>query len=547
MRRCSEPARAGIAAAMLVAAMFVFGCGSSVDPVGPPGAGHAARLIVGVAQDSGPLNIYTSDARFDFLVELVYDKLFAPSPYVDSPGPWLAETATAVDAATWEVTLRRGVKWHDGEPFTAADVKFTFEYFRDGPANRYTHHVSEVPRIEGIEALDDYRLRFRCATPCPTLRDVTLADLPILPKHIWQGVTEPRNFSAMPIGTGPYKLVDYSAGQRYRFEANRDYFMGVPLVDELVFPVIPDQSAMFVALRTGEIDASARPLPPELLKQFERAAGIKVVKTQALSIVEVRMNYERAPLNDPSVRLALSLAIDRQALVDTILLGQGRPAIRGYPHPDSPWTNPKNSAAFDRQRAGVMLAEAGLIDRDGDGVRESPNGDKLTFTLKVAATEPAHLRAAELLARQFAAVGVALTVQSQDPTAITKLFSSREFELYLAEIGPHGVADPDQFVVSQGSGYLWRKGLPYPEMDALRKEYVASSSKEARRDALFRMQTLFNERPTSLALYYPDEHWAFRRGAFDRWVESPGYGIVNKWSFLPAEARQGVTVREPGP
>ncbi|MEO6398087.1 MAG: ABC transporter substrate-binding protein [Tepidiformaceae bacterium] len=547
MRRCKAPAGAGIAVGILLAALVASGCDSSVEPGTPPGAGHTARLIIGVAQDAGPLNIYTSDARFDFLVELVYDKLFAPSPYVDSPRPWLADTATAVDAETWDVTLRRGVKWQDGEAFTAADVKFTFEYFRDGPANRYTHHVSEVPRIDEVEALADYRLRFRCATPCPTLRDVTMADLPILPKHIWQGVTEPRNFSAMPIGTGPYKLVGYSAGQRYRFEANRNYFMGAPTVDELVFPVIPDQSTMFVALRTGEIDASARPLPPELLKQFQRSAEIKVVRTQALSIVELRINYERAPLNDPSVRLALSLAIDRQALVDTVLLGRGRAASHGYPHPDSPWTNPKNSASFDRQRAGIMLSEAGLVDRDGDGIRESPTGRKLAFTLKVAATEPAQLRIAELLARQFASAGVSLAVESEDQTAITKLFGSREFELYLAEIGPHGVADPDQFVVSQGSGYLWKKGLPYPEMDALTKEYIASSGKDARLDVLFRMQTLFNQRPTSFALYYPEEHWAFRRGAFDKWVESAGYGIVNKWSFLSSESRQGVIVRDPGP
>ena len=535
-----------MAAVTVAAAVFSFGCGNSAGS-SASSSGHVPRLTIGVSQDAGPLNIYTSDSRFDFLTELVYDKLFAPSPYVDSPSPWLAESATSVDGTTWEVRLRPGVKWHDGQPFTAADVEFTFEYFRDGPANRYTHHVIEVPRIDGVEALDDYRIRLRCATPCPTLRDVTLADLPILPKHIWQGVTEPRTVTALPVGTGPYKLVGYSAGQKYRFEANPDYFMGPPIVDELIFPVIPEQSAMFVALRTGEIDASARPLPPELFKQFERTSGISVVKTQALAVVEVRMNYERTPLNEPMVRLALSLAIDRQALVDTILLGQGRPATRGYPHPDSPWTNPKNSAAFDRQRAGAMLDQAGMLDRDGDGMRELPNGRNLAFTMKVSATEPAHLRVAELLARQFAAVGVDLSVQSQDPTAITRLFSSREFELYLTEIGPHGVADPDQFVVSQGSGYLWKKGLPYPEMDTLIKEYVASSSKETRRDALFRMQSLFNERPTSLALYYPDEHWAFRRAAFDRWVESPGYGIVNKWSFLPEESRRGVTFRESHP
>ncbi len=521
-------------------------CGDSNGDGGqtPAPDEHVARLTIGVAQDAGPLNVYTSDSRFDFLVELVYDKLFAPSPYVEAPTPWLAESAIALDPATWEVRLRRGITWHDGNPFTSADVKFTLEYFRDGPANRHTHHVSEVPRIESIEALDDYRLRLRCATPCPLLRDVTLADLPILPKHVWEGVSDPRRFSALPMGTGPYQLVEYAPGQRFRFQANAQYFSGRPLVDELVVAVIPDQSGMFIALRTGEIDVSARPLPPELWKQFEGVAALATADTHALSITEVRMNYERPPLNNPSVRLALSLGIDRQALVDTVLLGQGRPANLGYPHPDSPWTNPMNRAPLDRPRARSLLDVAGLRDADGDGVRELPDGRRLALTLKVAATEPAHLRAAELLQRQLADIGVSISIESADQTAITKLFTTREFDLYLTEIGPHGVADPDQFVMSHRSGYLWKKGLPYPEMDGLIGEYLAAPDAETRRLVLFQMQTGFNERPTSLALYYPRERWAFRSSAFRGWVESPGFGIVHKWSFLPAEARRGVTTHE---
>ncbi|MEP6872357.1 MAG: ABC transporter substrate-binding protein, partial [Anaerolineaceae bacterium] len=231
---------------------------------------------------------------------------------------------------------------------------------------------------------------------------------------------------------------------------------------------------------------------------------------------------------------------DRQALVDTILLGQGRPATHGYPHPDSPWTNPVNVAAFDIARARMLLDEAGLRDRDGDGIREFADGRKLELTLNVAATEPAQIRAAELVARQLRAVGVGITVRSLDPTVITSLFASRNFDLYITEIGPHGAADPDQFVESQRSGYLWKSGLAYPEMDALVRGYAAAPTKESRRAVLFRMQTLFNARPTSLALYYPDERWAFRPGPFNGWVESPGFGIVQKWSFLPPAARQGV-------
>jgi peptide/nickel transport system substrate-binding protein len=503
-----------------------------------------SRLVMAIPQDPGsPLNLYvTSHSRFDALLDLVYDKLFAPSPYMDEPIPWLAESAQPVDPWTWVVRLRSGIRWHDGRPFSAEDVRFTFTYYRDGPQNRHSHHVSEVPHIKDVVATDPRTVRFVCAYPCPTLRRITLADLPILPRHVWEGIPDPRAFSGLPVGTGPYRLVEYRTGHGLRFVANPAYFRGRPRVAELVVPVIPEPATTFGALRRGEVHAAARPVPPELLQAIGNSSVVRVVRTRSLTLAELRLNFERWPLDDPAVRRALSLAIDRESLVRIVLLGRGRPGTRGYPHPDSPWTNPALRTPYRPGAARGLLEERGFLDRDGDGVRESPDRRPLRFVVKVPSNEPVLVRAAELVGQQLQRVGIRAAVQALDPGAVAALFRTRDFDLVLDIATPHAVADPDQFVMSHRSGYLWRKGLPYPEMDTLVDAWMAARTVEGRKRVLFQMQELFNRQPTSIALWYPDEFWAFRRDAYDGWAASPGYGIFHKFSLLAPSVRAGTVL-----
>lgn len=536
----------------LVIAVFLMGCQSNQgtttnqnqtgaanqDQAAAAPAKTVSELKIGLPSDAGPLNIYTGN--IDYLTELVFDKLFSPSPYVDKPQPWLAESATQLDDLTWVVKIRSGIKWHDGTPFTAEDVKFTYEYYRDGPANRHTHHVSEVPHIEKIELDDPSTVRFTCAYACPTLERITFADLPILPKHIWEKVQNPRKYTELPIGTGPYKLVEYKADQYYKFEANKDYFMGSPLVDTLVMPVIKDPTAIFNALRSGEIDISARPVPAELEASFKNLPNMKVVETAPLSLIELKLNYDKAPFNQEAFRNAMSLAVDRKAITDTVLLGQGRPGLKGYPHPDSPWTNPNLSTPYDAEQAKTVMAGLQYIDKNQDGVRETADGKELSFSLKVPSTEPQWIRAAEMLKEQYAKVGIKIKVEVLDSGTMATVSQTRDFDLVIGNIGAHGVADPDQFVMSHRSSYLWNKDIPYPAMDELTKKWMAETSVDKRKEISFKMQELFNKQPTSVVLYYPEEKFAFRSEKFDQWVESPGYGIINKYSLLPDEVKKAV-------
>ncbi|MGQ0631061.1 MAG: ABC transporter substrate-binding protein [Sporichthyaceae bacterium] len=538
----------------VLCAVAAAGC-SGVDAVDAPAPGATPappgsidRLTVAVAEDVGPLNIFASHE--EPLTELVHDKLLAPSPYVDSPQPWLATAVRSLDPSIWEVDLRSGVRWHDGEAFDVADVVFTINYFKAAPTGRWTHHVSDIPTISDVVATDADTVRFSCAFPCPDLGTVTLADLPIIPEHVWSAVpaAEAKAAAALPIGTGPYRLTDYSAAGGYRFEANPEYFAGQPRVRELAMPVIADASAAFTALRSGQIDATTHHVPPELIDQLssDGGDGIEVTKTAPLQFPELLLNYERAPFDDPTFRKAISRAVDRQQLLDVVFLGKGRVADKGYPHPDAPFANPSLSTPHDPNEARSLLDELGFTDSDGDGVREGPDGP-LAYTLYVEGASGVRARFAELVAEDLDEIGIAAEVETLDVGSMAALSTSRDYDLRLSQISAHGVADPMQFIMSHRSGYLWKAPtIPYPEWDALFEQWKATTTLDAREAVMQQMQVLFNDAPTSIPLNYPDEYWA-HRDSYDGWVESPGYGVVHKWSLLPREvARDARAIVEAG-
>ncbi|MDP9397439.1 MAG: ABC transporter substrate-binding protein [Actinomycetota bacterium] len=491
------------------------------------------------------------------LISLVYDSLFW-SQVREDPEPWLAERAEPnADLTEWTVTLRDGVTWHDGKPLTAEDVKFSFEYYQEqaGASGRYAHHVFDVPPLRAASVVDPRTIRLSYEAPAPAFRIMPGADLPILPKHVWEGVTDPRTASTgPPVGSGPYKLVQIVPDQLYRFEANPAYFKGRPTVDVLELPIVRDPSAAFAALRTGEVGSVASAVPPELVDQFSRNADIRIAKSTKFESTQIFFNARKAPLDDARLRKAIAMGVDRKALVDTVLLGHGRPGLPTFLHPDSPWAVAEERPDHNPAAARTLLDQAGYTPGP-DGVRRAPGGNPLEFTLLVSSFAPPDIRAGQLISQQLAPLGVRLRVEALDPATLRQRRQVEPgkvpgYDAYVSTLEAHTHVDPDglyYFFHSPGnkgfgagiSGYTNRR------FDAL-AESAATAAPEERRRLLRDMQELLAAEAPAVVLWYRDGDWAYRPSAYDGWVEDSGQGIFTKRSFLAQYADQARGTRPAG-
>lgn len=475
---------------------------------------------------------------------LVYDSLFWSQSRLD-PEPWLATAAEpSEDYRTWTVALRDDVTWHDGVQFTAADVAFTFKYFADdGGPGRYGHHVYDHPVFESASVVDDYTVEIAFEDPVPTFKLLPGGDLPILPKHIWEGVENPRaDATSLPVGTGPYRMVEYNPGVSYRLEANGNYFKGAPTVDTLIMPVVTDAQAAFAGLQTGELDFVTRNLPAPLVSRVEEHPELSVMTGSRMQSLYLMFNTRKPHLRSPVVRKAMSMALDVQAILDIVEGGLGRPGNDTWTHPDSAWAHPEGGHNFDVEAARSMLDEAGYAAGD-DGVRRNADGGELAFTLLVNATAPPQIRSGELVAEQLSAIGVDITVEPLDPPAIAAARrpgpdGPPTVDMFIAVFESHAHADPDHLFFffhspGRGVGGIF-SGFANPEFDAILESALEKPIPE-KLTLIAQAQEIFAEQAPAVVLYYPDGRWGYRPSAYDGWVSDPGHGVFTKRSFLAPE------------
>lgn len=472
------------------------------------------------------------------LTNLVYDTLFWSQVKAD-PEPWLATGAEPNDDRTqWTVKLRPGVAWHDGVPFTAEDVKFTFEKMKSTTGGRYSHHVWEYPVFKQAEVLDPLTVRISFEQPAPTFKILPGADLPMVPKHIWEKIDDPSKATdILPIGTGPYKMTSFVPDQIYRLEANAAYFKGRPKVDAIDLPIVKDQSAAFAALQTGQVDSVDRSVPPELFDQMSSQPGVKVVQSTRMESVHLHFNNRKGALADARVRNAITEAINDQAIVDTVLLGHARPGRDGWVHPDSAWADPQGGHVFDPAKANADLDAAG-IRRGEDGIRRTADGTRVEFTLSVAANEPQHTRAAQLIAQQVEAIGVKANVESIDAATLRQRRGTGNYDSFITNLESHAHADPDALMFffhspAPGAPVGSFGGYSSPQFDRLVEQARSTIDNVERKRLLVEAQRVFAADAPALVLYYPNGDYAYRTAAYDGWIADTGHGILTKRSFIP--------------
>lgn len=507
--------------------------------------GTIPQLRMAIPADERTLTPYTYNTGFPGynILSLIYDTLLL----IDAQGvprPWLAESVdVSEDGLTWTFTLREGIRWQDGEPLTSADVKFTYEYFQQNPHGRFTPAASAVA---SIEAPDARTVVMRLEAPNPIFDSRTLADVPILPQHLWEGVEDPNAFDNA-LGSGPYRLVEYVPDQFYRLEANRDYFAGSPVADVLILPIIKDPTSTFSALKAGQIDVSARELTPELVEEFENTPGVAVITGPGFASTLVQFNLEREPFDNAEFRRIVAGLIDYEQLVETLLLGRGTLGSPGFLHPALPFYN-EALEGYERlspEEAGQRLEALGFRDTDGDGVREFPDGRPLEFVFLAQSDNPIRLRAAELISQSLRAAGIAFNVRALDRDTIVSLVwpdfdvcKGRDFEVSM-----WGWSAPVQsrtlvqqlFHSDCRVGTLNIGGYRNPELDELLDEQAVTVDREARKRLLDRVQEVIAQDLPFITLFYPDRIFGYRPEVYDGWVFQVGEGIINKLSLVRQE------------
>lgn len=437
-------------------------------------------LVVSASSDPGQLNPaittaggthFAAGSIYNGLVEL--DKDFKPAPD-------LAESWTvSEDGKTYTFKLAKGVKWHDGVPFTSADVKFTFEQVLLKFHARTKAGME--PALAGIDIPDDLTVIFRFKTPyAPLLQQLNVIEAPIVAKHLYEGTDIQNNPANLkPVGTGPFRFVEYKKGQQLSLERNPDYFKpGLPYLDKLVFTIIPQDATRVLAFENKEVDYVG--LPGADVARFEKLDGVFVGRTAAGSggsfcVSTIIPNLEKAPLDKLEVRQALNLAIDRNRMVKQILFDQGD-AARG-PLASTLWAFDKSLSPFEysAQKANDAFEKAGL-KKGGDG-----NRFKLTAVFPTSQS-----KLGEILKENFTAVGVDLELKLLEVNEANQtVFMKREFDLGFAsycngpdpEIGVRRVYDSTNI-----KPVLFSNGAAYrnPKVDDLFNRGVAEVTREKR-------------------------------------------------------------------
>jgi peptide/nickel transport system substrate-binding protein len=492
-----------------VASMLLAGCGGGTESAAPPAAEpvRGGTLVVAIDSDPGTLNpATTTSGSVHTASELMFNGLVGLDENLE-PVPELAESWEVLeDGALYRFRLRDGVTWHDGRPFSSADVKYSFEEVLLTLHSRTQASVGNA--LESITTPDPLTVEFRFGQPyAPLLQQLDATEAPIVPMHVYQGTdpaTNPANQA--PTGTGPYEFVSYTPGAEIRMARNENYFEpGLPYLDEVVMRVIPDEAAQVNALRAGEVDWLFGVPGPERAA-FESDPAFDTLQTSvnpggANCIMTVSFNLDRPVLQDVNVRRALSLALDRQQFVDRVLFGDGRvadaPISSGisFAHAEDLEGYPLHDAA----RAERLLDEAGWTRPAGGGTRVASGvpgvPDGTPFAIDFLAF-PSFNQYGELYRAQLAAVGVEVALRPLDPPVFADtVFAQRNFDTNI--ISYCNGTDPEigvkrMYLSTNISSTPFSNAAAYrnPAMDALFAQAQTTVEPEERAEVYRQIQQL---------------------------------------------------------
>jgi peptide/nickel transport system substrate-binding protein len=438
----------------------------------------------------------------------LHDALVKPMPG-NPMAPSLAESWNASpDGLVYEFALRKGVKFHNGEPVTAEDVKFSFERYRGTAAGSFK------ARIAAVEVVDAQRIRFRFKQPWPDF--MTFYGTPatgagwVVPKKYVEQVGDD-GFKKHPIGAGPYKFVSFMPGVELVLEANEQYWRKVPSVKRLMFKVITEESTRLAALKRGEVDI-VYSIRGELAEELKRTPGLSLKPTiipGSFWVVFPDQWDSKSPWHDRRVRLAANLAIDRNAINQAETLGFSKITWSVIPSTfESFWQPP--AYPYDAGKAKQLLAEAGY-----------PNG----FDAGEFFCDGSYSNLAEAVVNNLQAVGIRARLRPLERAAFFSAYSEKKLKnIIQGSSGAFGNAATrlEAFGVT-GGPYAYGG---YPDIDGLFQEQAAELDRKRREATLHRIQQLIYDK----AMYAPIWELGFIHAQGPRVAES-SLGLIAGWAF----------------
>lgn len=488
------------------------------------GAAHGQQVDLvrfPIPRDDGSLTPYTFEVGYP-LVNLIYDTLTLRDAN-GVPRPLLARSIHRGDDRTLTVELRHGVRWHDGSALTADDVAFSFDYYRN---HRHPRFTPELRDVSSVSASGRYRVVVKLRRPSLGALDQPLADVPIIPRHLWAnlppGRVAPRG---LPVGSGPYRLVRHDPGRVYRLAANDRYFMGPPTVARIDVPVLERSDRMLDALTSHRVDALA--VTPQDSAEGDITGDLRVVRGPSYLGTVLALNLRRPPFNQPDVRRAVGQALDltqiSRAAGGYVATSGVRPADRGYLSPASPWASRAVLHRFDPAAARVTFAEQGVVP----------------FTVLAPNDDPVAREAGRQVVFALQRVGAPARLDAVSAAEVARRIGEHggapEFDAAMWSSPPLASYDPAflRAVFGSEGATLNDGGYASVAFDRLADRVAQARDQGARRRAVEAELALLARDLPVVPLFYADAQFAYRRAAYASWVFVRGSGIFDKRSFLP--------------
>ncbi|MGH7461271.1 MAG: ABC transporter substrate-binding protein [Longimicrobiales bacterium] len=535
MRKNGRARVAPGARAWAVTCLVLAACGGGRDAT----PGGLSTVIVGMNSDVAGFNTVTYTDQYTG--ELIDNALFTPLVRYDENlqvKPHLAESWDLTGDTGVVMRLRRDVKWQDGPPVTAEDVKFTFDMAKD-PSSASLMGSSFLGNVDRAEVVDSFTIRFHFARPHgQAMEDFAWSPMP---KHLLGNVAaaELKNapFNRQPVGSGPFKLTQWQANQRVVLEPNPAFpeALGGPGLSRIVLRIIPEASTMFTELKTGGVHVDIA-LQPEQTREVKSDSNLQLFSFPGRTFYYIGWNNKREPFTRAAVRRAIALGINRQEIIDALLFGQGTIATSTVPSWHPLYPKDVQPLPYDPTQAQQLLEKEGWHDSDGDGIRDK-NGKPLRFVM-LSSTNALNRSVVEMLQAQLRRIGVdaqprALEFQTMRAQHVARdfdaVFTNWKLDNFQMAATPNALFH-SLFANQAGSNN--RSSVSIPALDRL-LDQVAATTDEAQARTLFAEmnEVLKQEQPVTF-MYWFNELAAARKEVQGVTMDQRGEFVnVADWSI----------------